>query len=149
MPEAGALPTRKDEAWRYAAVEALQGVALDDWRTITVARGDALRECVVVEDRADGAEGTVLHRLRVTVREGARCELFAVIAAELYARVEIEVTLGRGQSARRRPDRAFDAGASFEHRALADDRRADRRGDRRLPTDRRPPHRSRCSGKAA
>jgi Fe-S cluster assembly protein SufD len=96
MPEAGALPTRKEEAWRYAAVEALQGVPLSDWRTITVARGDALRECVVVEDRADGVEGTVLHRLRVTVREGARCELFAVIAAELYARVEVEVTLGRG-----------------------------------------------------
>lgn len=95
MPEAGALPTRKDEAWRYAAVEALRGVALDDWRTIEVAAGESFRDCLVIADRADGREGTTLHRLRVRVGEGARCELFAVVAAELYARVEIEVTLGR------------------------------------------------------
>jgi Fe-S cluster assembly protein SufD len=96
MPEAGALPTRKDEAWRYAAVEALQGVPLDDWRAIVVPARGSLRECLAISDRPDRREGTVLHRLRMTLREGARCELFAVIAAELYARVEIEVTLERG-----------------------------------------------------
>ena len=94
MPEAGALPTRKDEAWRYAAVEALRGVDLDDWRMVEVAVGATHRESLVFEDR--GREGTKLHRLRVTLGDGARCELFAVIAAELYARIEIEVTLGRG-----------------------------------------------------
>ena len=91
-----ALPTRKDEAWRYAAVEALQGVTLDDWRAIEVTAGESFRDCLVIADRPGGQEGTVLSRLRVTVREGGRCELFAVLAAELYARVEIEVTLGRG-----------------------------------------------------
>ena len=91
-----ALPTRKDEAWRYAAVEALQGVALDNWRDVEVAAGDYFRDCLVVADRADGLEGTALKRLRVIVGEGGRCELFAVLAAELYARVEIEVTLGKG-----------------------------------------------------
>lgn len=96
MPEAGALPTRKDEAWRYAAVEALRGVALDDWRMIEVAAGESFRDCLVIADSADGREGTTLHRLRVSIGEGARCELFAVVAAELYARVEIEVTLDRG-----------------------------------------------------
>ena len=96
MPEAGALPTRKEEAWRYAAVEALQGVALDDWRAIDVAAGESFRDCLVIADRQDGREGTTLKRLRVTIGEGARCELFAVVSAELYARVEVEVTLGRG-----------------------------------------------------
>jgi Fe-S cluster assembly protein SufD len=95
MPEAAVLPTRKDEAWRYAAVEALQGVALDDWRVVEVGAGESLRDCLVVADSGDGREGTTLQRLRVSVGEGARCELFAVLAAELYARVEIEVALGR------------------------------------------------------
>ncbi|WP_133366278.1 SufD family Fe-S cluster assembly protein [Qipengyuania sediminis] len=96
MPEAAALPTRKDEAWRYAAVEALQGVALDDWRAIDVAAGEGFSDCLVIVDRDDGRDGTTLQRLRVKIGEGGRCELFAVVAAELYARVEIEVTLGKG-----------------------------------------------------
>lgn len=90
-----ALPTRKDEAWRYAAVEGLRGVDLDAWRTIDVAAGERFRDCLVIAEQPGGREGTDLRRLRVIIGEGARCELFAVIAAELYARVEIEVTLGR------------------------------------------------------
>lgn len=91
-----ALPTRRDEAWRYAAVEALQGVPLDDWRVVEVAAGASFSDCLVVADRPGEREGTALRRLRVSVGEGGRCELFAVLAAELYARVEIEVTLGKG-----------------------------------------------------
>lgn len=93
---AAVLPTRKDEAWRYAAVEALRGVDLDDWHVLDVAAGESLRDCIVIEDRPAAPEGTVLHRLRVNVGAGGRCELFAVLAAELYARIEVEVTLGRG-----------------------------------------------------
>lgn len=96
MPEAGTLPTRKAEAWRYAAVEALRGVDLDDWRSIEVAAGECFRDCLLVAEQLGHREGTDLRRLRVTLGAGARCELFAVIAAELYARVEIEVTLGEG-----------------------------------------------------
>lgn len=96
MPEAAELPTRKDEAWRYAAVEALQGVALDDWRVIDVRDREGFRDCLVIADNEDGREGTDLQRLRVTVGKGARCEIFAVLAAELYARIEIEVTLHKG-----------------------------------------------------
>ena len=96
MPEAAELPTRKDEAWRYAAVEALQGVALDDWRAIEVAAGESFRECLLIADRPGEREGAELRRLRIILGEGASCALFAVLAAEIYARVEIEVTLGRG-----------------------------------------------------
>lgn len=89
------LPTRKDEAWRYSAVERLTGAALDDWRSITVAAGETMRECFTIADGPETAD-TELRRLRVTVGEGARCELFAVIASAEFARVEVEVTLAKG-----------------------------------------------------
>lgn len=95
MNAPAALPTRKDEAWRYGALHALPE-ALDPVRTIAVAAGETYRDCIVIEDRADRVEGTTIRRLSVALGEHARCNLFAVLAAELYARVEIEVTLGRG-----------------------------------------------------
>jgi len=95
MPEAGTLPTRREEAWRYSAVERLQGEALDAWRTIDVPPGESLRDTLVIADGEDTSP-TELHRWRVTLGEGARCELFAVLAAAEYARLEIEVTLGKG-----------------------------------------------------
>ena len=95
MPEAGTLPTRREEAWRYSAVERLQGEALDAWRTIDVPPGESLRDTLVIADGEDTSP-TELHRWRVTLGEGARCELYAVLAAAEYARLEIEVTLGKG-----------------------------------------------------
>ena len=95
MPEAGTLPTRREEAWRYSAVERLQGAALDAWRTIDVPPGESLRDTLVIADGEDTSQ-TELHRWRVTLGEGARCELFAVLAAAEYARLEIEVTLHKG-----------------------------------------------------
>lgn len=89
------LPTRKDESWRYAAVEALQGVALDNWLAVEVAAGQSFCDCLIIADRPGEREATALRRLRVSIGEGGRCELFAVLAAELYARVEIEVTLAK------------------------------------------------------
>ena len=95
MPEAGTLPTRREEAWRYSAVERLQGAALDAWRMIDVPPGESLRDTLVIADGEDTSP-TELHRWRVTLGEGARCELYAVLAAAEYARLEIEVTLGKG-----------------------------------------------------
>ena len=88
------LPTRKDEAWRYAAVEKLRAEDLTDWRSIDVAAGETMREILVISD--ENASEIEMHRLRVKVAEGARCEIFGVIASADYARVEVEVTLGRG-----------------------------------------------------
>ncbi len=95
MPEAAELPTRREEAWRYSAVERLQGEALDEWRTIDIAAGDTFRDTLVIAD-GEGTRPTELHRWRVSVGEGATCELFAVLASAEYARFEIEVTLHRG-----------------------------------------------------
>ena len=88
------LPTRKDEAWRYAAVERLRAEDLDAWRQIDVAAGEKVRELIVISD--EDAEETALRRLRVNLGENARCEIFGVIASAEYARVEIDVTMGRG-----------------------------------------------------
>ena len=95
MTATGTLPTRREEAWRYSAVDRLQGANLDDWRVIDVAAGESLRDTLVIADGEDTSQ-TELHRWRVTLGEGARCELFAVLAAAEYARLEIEVTLGKG-----------------------------------------------------
>jgi len=95
MPEAATLPTRREEAWRYSRVERLQGENLDDWRTIDIAAGESFRVTLLIADGAD-TRPTELHRWRVTVGEGARCELFAVLSSAEYARLEIEVTLKQG-----------------------------------------------------
>ncbi len=94
MPEAAELPTRREEAWRYSAVERLQGEALDDWRVIDIAAGETFRETLLIADAAD-TKPTELHRWRVSVGEGARCEIFAVLSSAEFARLEIEVTLGK------------------------------------------------------
>ena len=92
MTDAATMPTRRDEAWRYSAIDALAGVEIDAWRPIDVAAGETYRESLVIED----GEATDLRRIRVTVGDGARCELFAVNAGAPLGRVEIEVTLSRG-----------------------------------------------------
>ena len=51
MPEAATLPTRRDEAWRYAdigALERLGAPALDQWREIALATGETKRICMIV-----------------------------------------------------------------------------------------------------
>ncbi|MFC3101032.1 SufD family Fe-S cluster assembly protein [Altererythrobacter lauratis] len=88
------LPTTKAEEWRYADIPALARLApdaLEQWRAIAVPAGESLADTLVL---ASGAPE--MHRLRVTLGEGARAELFAVVAGGDYARLDIDVTLGRG-----------------------------------------------------
>jgi Fe-S cluster assembly protein SufD len=88
------LPTARDEEWRYAdipAVAALGAGALADWHEVTLAPGEVHAKDLVLDDSAPG-----LHRVRLHVGAGARAELFAVISASSYTRLEVEVTLGEG-----------------------------------------------------
>ncbi|WBY17029.1 SufD family Fe-S cluster assembly protein [Erythrobacteraceae bacterium WH01K] len=96
MPEATSFPTRKDEAWRYSDTDALASLDLgtfDDWSDIDVPAGETRREIVTI---AEPDDGTQLRRLRVKIGEGARFELFGVIAAAQLGRVELVVHLERG-----------------------------------------------------
>ncbi|MEE4204776.1 MAG: SufD family Fe-S cluster assembly protein [Erythrobacter sp.] len=87
------LPTRREEAWRYADTDALARLgagALDAWREITLEAGETFRETLVV-----GSDAPELHRIRLVLGEGARAELFATNAGRDYTRLEVHVTLGK------------------------------------------------------
>jgi Fe-S cluster assembly protein SufD len=88
------LPTRRDEAWRYADMDGLArlGVAaLDQWQAIDVAAGESVTRCLVV-----GSSAPELHRFRVQLGEGARAAFFVTNAGGDYTRVEVEVRLAKG-----------------------------------------------------
>jgi Fe-S cluster assembly protein SufD len=94
MTLAATLPTNRHEEWRYAdipAVEALGVAALADWHEATLAPGEMRTRDLVLDDQFPG-----LHRVRLHVGDGARAEMFAVISASSYTRLEVEVTLGEG-----------------------------------------------------
>ena len=94
MNQLVALPTPKQEEWRYADFAALETLAPErfgEWREVEVPAGETWRECVVLD-----GESPELHRVRLAVGEGARAELFAVNAGGDYARLEVDVRLGKG-----------------------------------------------------
>ena len=89
-----ALPTIRDEQWRYAdpaALAALAPAELDVWHDATLAPGEVRAKDLILDDAFPG-----VHRVRLDVRAGARAELFAVLSAPSYTRLEVEVTLGEG-----------------------------------------------------
>ncbi len=89
-----ALPTSRDEEWRYADFAALETLAPErfgEWKEVELAAGETRRKCMVL-----GGDSPELHRIRLTVGEGARAELFAVNAGGDYTRLEVEVRLARG-----------------------------------------------------
>ncbi|ROT96856.1 SufD family Fe-S cluster assembly protein [Altererythrobacter sp. FM1] len=90
-----ARPTNREEDWRYADAAFLSTAPIDtfdDWRTVTVAPGDVLRETVQADDAAPSA----VARCRVHVGAGGRYEYFATIVSGPYRRIELEVTLEEG-----------------------------------------------------
>jgi Fe-S cluster assembly protein SufD len=94
MADTATLPTRRDEAWRYtdlSALERLGAAAIGQWEHLALADGETLRQCLVI-----GGDAPELRRIRLTLGEGARAEFFAANVGNDYTRLEIEVTLGRG-----------------------------------------------------
>jgi len=88
------LPTTRDEEWRYAdpaALAELGPATLDVWNETTLAPGETRGKCLILDDDYPG-----IHRVRLSVGEGARAELFAVISASEYTRLEVEVRLAKG-----------------------------------------------------
>jgi Fe-S cluster assembly protein SufD len=88
------LPTRRDEAWRYAdmdAVARLGVVALDQWQAINVAAGESVTRCMIV-----GSDAPELHRFRVSLGEGAKAAFFVTNRGGDYTRVELEIRLAKG-----------------------------------------------------
>ncbi|MFZ2996458.1 SufD family Fe-S cluster assembly protein [Sphingobium sp.] len=89
-----ALPTRKDEAWRYSDVEAVASIwPLPAPTRIDVAAGDGAHHHLL----QDAADGTVaVHDYVITVGDGARCDFHVLNIGGKFGRVTLDVTLGRG-----------------------------------------------------
>lgn len=88
------LPTRKDEAWRYADLDALARV----WpvaapEQIIVAVGQAETRCLI-QSAADGA--VAIHQLAITLEAGSRLDFHVLNAGGAYGRVSLDVTLKDG-----------------------------------------------------
>jgi Fe-S cluster assembly protein SufD len=85
-----ALPTRRDEAWRYADLKAVAAV----WPPAPPQRV-AVPEGAVAEQVVRVAS-TGIHDLAVDLAPGARLTLAIVVTAPGYARVAVDVRLARG-----------------------------------------------------
>jgi len=97
MTEALALPTTRDEEWRYADADYLAAAepkALTGWHTHEVAPGEIERGFATILSE-EAREGMV-DRLRVHVGKGGRYEHFIINAGGDYSRCEVEVTLEEG-----------------------------------------------------
>lgn len=84
------FPTRKQEEWRYADLDALKPVweQFAEPLTLTVAAGEALEQVWL----PTGDDVQVKH-LQIALGEGAKARLFVLNNAAVYGRVELEVSL--------------------------------------------------------
>ena len=87
------FPTRKQEEWRYADLDALRPV----WEqfaaplTITVGPGESFEEAWLA------STGDVqVQRVQLALEAGAKARLFVLNTAPIYGRIELEVSLAEG-----------------------------------------------------
>lgn len=85
------LPTRRDEAWRYADLAALATVWPVIPQTIVVGAGERAVHTLVL-----AGLGTEVHDIAVTLGEGAHFAMHVLNAARGYGRIAVRVTLARG-----------------------------------------------------
>jgi Fe-S cluster assembly protein SufD len=87
------FPTRKQEDWRYADLDALKPV----WEqfatpaTLTVAAGESLEQVWM-----PSGDDVQVKRVQIALGSNAKARLFALNVAPVYGRVEIEVSLEQG-----------------------------------------------------
>jgi Fe-S cluster assembly protein SufD len=87
------FPTRKQEEWRYADLDALQPV----WEqfaepvTLTVGAGEELEEVWLPV-----ADDVQVRRVQIALEQGAKARLFVLNTAPVYGRIELDVSLAEG-----------------------------------------------------
>ena len=82
-----ALPTRRDEAWRYSDIEALAGVwPLPAAEHIVVPAGGNFTQTIV-------QDGGSIHQLDIAIGKGATAAIHVLNIGGDYGRVELNVTL--------------------------------------------------------
>ncbi|MGI8610917.1 MAG: SufD family Fe-S cluster assembly protein [Sphingomicrobium sp.] len=84
------FPTRKQEEWRYADLDALKGVwgELAEPESIAVLPGQSFEQVWL-----PGADEVQVRRVRLQLGEGARARIFALNTAADYGRIDLDVTL--------------------------------------------------------
>ena len=84
------FPTRKQEEWRYADLDALKPVweQLAEPLTITVAPGESLEEVWLPT-----GDDVHVKRVQHCARRGREGALFALNTAPVYGRIELDVSL--------------------------------------------------------
>jgi len=91
VSQALALPTRKDEDFRYADLGALAQVWPVAVETITVPPGDSGNLTLVLD-----GDAPVARELAIQLGDGAAFDLRLLIAPAAYGRVAVTVELGKG-----------------------------------------------------
>lgn len=87
-----ALPTRRDEAWRYSDHDALARV----WGEVSSAEQIGVPAGETVTRIIDTLPSSGIVRIHATLGAGARLELFALVAGVGYGRVEVSARLATG-----------------------------------------------------
>jgi len=87
------FPTRKQEEWRYADLDALQPV----WErfaepvTLIVGPGESFEEVWLPI-----ADDVQVRRMQIALEANAKARLFVLNSAPVYGRIEIEISLAQG-----------------------------------------------------
>jgi Fe-S cluster assembly protein SufD len=87
------FPTRKQEEWRYADLDALRPV----WQqfaeplTLTVGPGESFEKMWL-----PGDEAVQVRRVQIALEAGSKARLFVLNTASEYGRTELEVSLAQG-----------------------------------------------------
>jgi len=87
------FPTRKQEEWRYADLDALRPV----WQqfaeplTLTIGPGESFEKIWL-----PGDDDVLVRRVQIALEAGARARIYVLNAASEYGRTELEVSLAEG-----------------------------------------------------
>ncbi|MBA3512521.1 SufD family Fe-S cluster assembly protein [Sphingomonas sp.] len=84
------FPTRQQEEWRYADLDALKAVweQLSEPLTLTVGPSESFEDVWL-----PNGDDVQVRRIKIALEAGARARLFALNTAAHYGRIELDVTL--------------------------------------------------------
>ena len=87
------FPTRKQEEWRYADLDALRPVweQFAEGVTLTVGAREEFEEVWL-----SNADDVQVRRVQLALEAGAKARLFVLNSAPVYGRIELEVSLAEG-----------------------------------------------------
>ncbi len=85
------FPTRRQEEWRYADLDALKPIweQFSEPVTLTVGPGECFEEVWLPTD-----DDVQVRRMQIALEAGARARLFVLNTAAEYGRIELQVSLG-------------------------------------------------------